>query len=1082
MIEKELSPRAAASVSGDHSRRPSRLFNMGTSTLHRTIPGFPVADLTLLREILGKLLIPCCVLIFWFSASAANALDPNEHISQYGHTAWHIQDGVFPGIPHVLAQTADGYVWIGTETGLVRFDGVRFVPWVPPAGQRLPAPNVYSLLGGRDGSLWIGTGGALARWKDGELQSYTDAPGRINAIIEDQEGAVWMVRSRFRDEKGTLCRVDGRQLRCYGKADGISCVRGDALAEDTSGNLWIGDDAGLCRWKASSSATYLTPRLKHNEGLFGVDAIAPLADGSLWVGTSRSGAPGLGLQRLVDGRWQDAGLHGKAGAELQVTSLFVDRDKMLWGGTDNKGIFRLRGGVLDRFAAEDGLSGNTVEALLQDREGNIWISTTKGIDMFRDLHVASISMREGLTDDAVSSVLASRDGTVWIGNLGSLDRVRGNEVSAIRTRDGLPGQSVTSLLEDHAGRLWVGVDNGLTVYEKGRFTPINEPDGRPVGVVTDLTEDVDQNVWAQVVGSFGRPPRLVRIRDRRVAEEIDPAVVPRTTVLAADPRGGLWLGLFGGNLGRYRDGKLETIHLMHGTEAGAYDLLADSGESVWAATRGGVIRWKEGKQEVLNSRNGLPCDFVYAVIKDDLGSLWTYGECGVSVIRASELERWWTDPEAVLEVTSFDSSDGALPGVADFKPAASKSADGRLWFANNDILQVIDPSRLAFNRKPPPVRVEQVLADHKSFSLGQGLRLPRLTRNLEIDYTALSFVIPQKVKFRYKLEGHDSTWQEAGTRRQAFYNDLPPGDYRFRVIASNNDGVWNEEGATLGFSILPAFYQTSWFLLLCVTAAGWLAWAAYRWRMRQLATRLDLQFRERLSERARVAQDLHDTLLQDFLSASLQLQVADAHLPAGSRAKPIVGEVLDLMRSAIEGGRKAVRGLRSWHEETRDLTEAFSRIPQELAMPQEVGYRVTVEGQPRPLHPLVRDEVYRIGREALVNAFRHSGARSIEVELQYATDQLRTVVRDDGCGIDPRVLHTGREGHWGLSGMRERAERIGAKLKVSSRPAGGTEVELSVPNDVAFRSYSPNRFGWLSRRHPRKAEPSIHGQANERKS
>ena len=312
--------------------------------------------------------------------------------------------------------------------------------------------------------------------------------------------------------------------------------------------------------------------------------------------------------------------------------------------------------------------------------------------------------------------------------------------------------------------------------------------------------------------------------------------------------------------------------------------------------------------------------------------------------------------------------------------------------------------------------------------------MPPLTRDIEIDYTALSFVSPQKVRFRYKLEGRDKSWQEPKTRRQAFYSDLPPGNYRFRVVACNNDGLWNETGAALGFNILPASYQTNWFLLLCGTVAGWLAWAAYQWRVRQVTARLDLQFRERLSERTRVAQDLHDTLLQDVLSASLQLQVAESRLPADSTAKPIVGEVLDLMRGAIEGGRKAVRGLRSWQEETGDLTQAFSRIPQELAMPPEVGYRVTVEGQPRPLHPLVRDEVYRIGHEALVNAFRHSGARSIEVELHYATDQLRILVCDDGCGIDPQVLRAGREGHWGLSGMRERAERIGANGKCRTRP------------------------------------------------
>jgi signal transduction histidine kinase len=369
----------------------------------------------------------------------------------------------------------------------------------------------------------------------------------------------------------------------------------------------------------------------------------------------------------------------------------------------------------------------------------------------------------------------------------------------------------------------------------------------------------------------------------------------------------------------------------------------------------------------------------------------------------------------------------------------------------------------------------KAIADRKMYELESSLRLPALTRDLEIDYTALSFTLPKKVRFRYKLEGMDKNWQDAGPRRQAFYTNLRPGHYRFHVIASNNDGGWNEAGAASEFNILPAFYQTNWFFIFCVASAGCITWTGYQWRARQMAARLDLQFRERLSERTRVAQDLHDTLLQGFLSAFMQLQVAEARLP-DSPGKPIVGEVLDLMKSVIEDGRNAVSGLRSRQEETCDLTQAFSRIPQELATPQSVDYRVIAEGQPRPLHPVVRDEVYRIAREAVVNAFRHSQASGIELELKYATDQLQILVRDDGCGIDPQVLHAGREGHWGLSGMRERAERIGAKLKVWSRPAGGTEVELSVPRTVAFRLYSPNRLGWVARWRERRAEHSVQGR------
>jgi signal transduction histidine kinase len=379
------------------------------------------------------------------------------------------------------------------------------------------------------------------------------------------------------------------------------------------------------------------------------------------------------------------------------------------------------------------------------------------------------------------------------------------------------------------------------------------------------------------------------------------------------------------------------------------------------------------------------------------------------------------------------------------------------------VVQVIDPPHTHENALPPPVEIGALVADRTAYPLESAIRLPPRTRDLEIDYTALSFVAPQKVVFRYMLEGHDAGWQEAGTRRQAFFNDLHPGPYRFRVIACNNDGVWNEAGASLNFSILPAYYQTTWFRVACGAAFLGLLWVIYQLRVRQFHRQFAIGVEARVNERTRIAQELHDTLLQGFISASMQLGVADRQLPADWPAKPIVTDVLKLMRDVIEMGRDAVRGMRLHGEDSDDLERAFSRIPQELVVQRAVGFRVLVEGQVRPLHPLIRDEVYRIGREAVVNAFRHSEAVSVEVELEYADRELRVLVRDNGCGIDPQVLQSGREGHWGLSGMRERAGRIGARLKVWSDAAAGTEVELSVPGHVAYRvDVSPRGSEWFA--------------------
>lgn len=375
---------------------------------------------------------------------------------------------------------------------------------------------------------------------------------------------------------------------------------------------------------------------------------------------------------------------------------------------------------------------------------------------------------------------------------------------------------------------------------------------------------------------------------------------------------------------------------------------------------------------------------------------------------------------------------------------------GRIWLSTSRGLSVVDPARLASRAVPAVVRIQALSADDSSINLGGQVRIPPRSQRIVLDYSGLSLAIPERTRFRYTLEGFDHGWSQPVASRQAVYTNLGPGPYRFRVMASNLDEVFDSQEAALAFQIESAFWQTWWFafaaLLLLLTAIV----ASVRFRMRRLARRMDLIFEERLAERTRIAQELHDTLLQGFLSASMQLHVAADRLPEDSPAKQPLDRVLALMARVIGEGRSALQGLRSPSADSLDLEHAFSNIQQELDLYRDVSFRVVVEGKLRPLHPVLRDEVYRIGREALVNAFRHSGASSIEVELEYAARQFRVLV-DNGCGIDPLVLQSGREGHWGLPGMRERAESIGASLRVWSRASSGTEVELSVPNHVAFK-------------------------------
>jgi signal transduction histidine kinase/ligand-binding sensor domain-containing protein len=999
--------------------------------------------------IVGRRLILPCLCLLMFAPRPAHALDPAKHISQYGHTAWRVRDGSLAARANAIAQTADGYLWIGTDAGLVRFDGVRFVPWTPPGGKQLPSPSIFSLLAARDGSLWIGTLAGLSHLLNQDLINVQTGRGLIASILEDRDGTVWISRTRPLDESGPLCRVTGTEMRCYGAADGVpvSDNVGGYLIEDAAGSLWMGGTTTLVHGKPGAFNVDTLRALTATEGTAGVTGLAANPDGSLWVGMALTG-PGRGVQRLTRGVWTPLVTPGLDGSTLAVNTLFLDRDNALWVGTARQGIYRVHGDTVDTFHSTDGLSGDSVFGFHQDREGNLWVATSKGIDMFRDRRVATFSTREGLSTEEVVSVLAARDGTVWIGGDSALDTLRQSRVSSIQTGKGLPGRQVTSLFEDHTGRLWVGIDTTLQYYENGTFSRINRSDGTRMGLITDIAEDLDGNIWALA----NRPPRtLVRIRNLKVQEEFQEPQIPPARAVAADPQGGLWLGLTNGDLARYRHGKVDIVPFEHSPDSRVNQLFVNADGVVLGATAFGLIGWKSGKQQTLTVRNGLPCDGVNSLVADRQGALWLSMQCGLVQIADPELQRWWEQPDISVQLRTYDSFDDVEPGLAPFQGAA-RSSDGRLWFANDSVLQMVDPARPSANVVLPPVHVEHVVADRKSYAPRDGLRLPPLTRDIEIDYTALSFVVPQKVRFRYKLEGHDADWQEPGTRRQAFYSDLRPDRYTFHVIAANNDGLWNDVGATFTFNVAPAYYQTAWFRAASACALLLAGWGAHRVRLWQLARGLRAQFETRAADRARIAEELHDTLIQDLAALSLQAEIVDDQLPhEPETAKQTLETVRARMQRVVSDGRRGMTELHVGVTGGDGLAGALSRAAQELRGPNGPSFQVVIEGQPRTLHPLVGDEVYRIAREAMANAFRHAAARRIDVEVSFASDELRVRVHDDGRGVSDEVVQAGRPGHFGLPGMRKRAKQIGATLKVWSRVDVGTEVDVIVPGRSAFQ-------------------------------
>jgi signal transduction histidine kinase/ligand-binding sensor domain-containing protein len=988
----------------------------------------------------------------------ASALDPHRMISQYAHTVWRVQDG-FPRGPQEFTQTSDGYIWIATASGLLRFDGATMAP-VPTQKSFPTKEGVNRLLGTRDGSLWMATYRGLNRLnKDGEGFSIPIKRGSVDNILEDHAGTIWITRNHLDGIEGTLCRMAGDDLKCYGKnkSDGNPAQSATALAEDSSGDIWFACQM-LCRWNGNSISNYMEEQLDHPSG-DGVVAVAAGAAGSVWIALDGVG-PGLGVRYYSSGSFLSYVVPGFDGAAIRAETLYVDREKTLWVGTAAQGVYHIHDGHADHYGAEQGLTGNEVHSIYEDREGNVWITTDRGLDLFRDIAIVSFSSTEGMGGSDFRAVIARNDHSIWAAIKGALAIIRPDSVSMITAAAGHPIQDVSALLEDHLGKVWLGINRTVMVYRLGRFSAIKGQDGRPlndIGKIVSFAEDNDGNIWAIAFDDLRRVDHLLRIRDLRVQEDIDlSSLVPRRGhFLGADPAGGIWIGTGEGKLAHYQNGVAKVVSNGRSGTARVlvFSFSVDSAGVVWAATNQGLYRWDHDKLNVMDSHNGLPCSDSNAAIFDRSGSLWLEGRCGYFRISAADLARWTANPESKVTVSTLGTLDGADPGWNEdrIQPNAARSPDGRLWFVGLRSLQMIDPERSYKNPTPPPVYVEALVADGKSYLPSSPITLPPLTRDLQIDYTALSFVMPQRMGFRYMLEGRDGGWQDPGLRRQAFYSDLRPGSYRFRVIASNNDGVWNESGATLDFKVAAAWYQMIWFRMLCFVAGVLLLWAIYRFRLRRIAGSMKARFDERLAERTRIARDLHDTFLQTIQGSKL---VADDALSATTDL-PHMRQAMEKLSAwlgrATEEGRAALNSLRTSATEVNDLAESFRRALEECRIHSSMEVSFQISGEIQEMHPIVRDEVYRIGYEAIRNACVHSQATQLRVELSYAQD-LSLRMSDNGVGIDPDIVHRGKPGHFGLQSMRERAARIMGKFSVESFDGSGTVITLIVPGGIIYRT------------------------------
>jgi signal transduction histidine kinase/ligand-binding sensor domain-containing protein len=981
------------------------------------------------------------------TASAALAVDPDTRLTQYGHTAWRIREGQIPGSPNAITQTRDGYIWLGTEGGLLRFNGYQFTRFQPATGKSLHSQTVVSLAAGTDGSLLVGTALGLDIVQGSKVrQINANERARIDQVLISSRGEAWYVRARIRgDNRGPLCVVSGGEQRCLGTQEGIDARYAVGITEDPNGDIWIAGPTALIRWSNGSATTYTSPRFARLNNLAGFGSIVEGGSGRVFVGLMQSG-PGLGLQEFSNGHFKTLCLPSFDGTAIQTTRLRHDRHGALWIGTANNGVYRIYRSRVDHYRASDGLSGDSIRDIFEDREGVVWISTTRGIDNFRDLRVRTLSTLEGLSSDFTSGLAVAKDGSVWVGSMYGLNIIRSGSISHIDRSNGLPGDQVMGIAQDARGNWWMGIDQNLVRYSNGRFEKI-ESRGSSWGPVIALSAESSGIVWA-VTG--GTSPALLQFQNGRLTQE-HRSVLPKTpTAVLADAPSSVWVGYSNGTVSHLNHHSQADIEVGTSDKDVIRQLLTTNRESILAITTMGLFGIGRGHVEQLGTRNGLPSSVFKSGIFDRTGDLWLYGELVLLHIKQADLDRWWHNPATIVPFSFLSNSDGLLVSDNPFSPPVGVTPDNKLWFATGQSgVEIIDPAMESLNRLLPPIQIEQFEADHTNYTATGAVMLPPLTRSIQVRFAGLSFQAPGDLRFRYRLDGYDKQWSEASTSHHAYFENLKPGRYHFRVTSSNSPGVWNPQEADLTFVIAPTWYQTRWFTFLIVVVILSAISSLYRLRVRAMSAALNARFDERLAERTRMAREFHDTFLQTIQGSKM---VADDALVPGATAERMRNALTKLslwLGQSITEGRAALQALRASSNEQNQVVDSLRRAVDELGT-GSIKTEMRTSGAPRQLHPIVRDELLQIGFEAIRNASRHSEAKRIKVEITYQ-GSIHLQVVDNGIGIPEEYIAQGKEGHFGLIGMRERVDRMNGRISIIRRPEGGTEVLVVIPGAVAYR-------------------------------
>jgi signal transduction histidine kinase/ligand-binding sensor domain-containing protein len=995
---------------------------------------------------------------------------PNPSIFQLQHTSWKERDGA-PSSINDIAQAPDGSLWLGSGEGLYHFDGFSFERVHSIDGKDSPAPmEVYVLYARSNGDLWIGTsyhGTILLR--NGEAKHLPDFEGvspntTVFSLDGDLDGNIWA---------GTAVgvqRFDGSQWHSIGKLWGLPAKVRFGIYSDTAGTVWAESYSG-------GSALFKLKRGSHRFERVAIAAYA-LAEvqspsGETWIST-HSGVCLLVAPRSAPG--PRCAIHNDRSTSPPLSTYYMlnfDRRGNLWmRPSKDTGIERMNVDVLrhlragqpqekvESFTERDGLTSNNVRCIFRDRrDGSTWLGTEHGLDHFRD---PSFLPEDPNPSGVDFGVQPQRDGRVWISSMGSGLSISSPDGKARPIA--LDGAEVGGLFPAQHGGLWFTTIMPMRIgaLDSGKMTslPLTPELQGQVGVQS-IVEDSRGALWVSFI-----PYGLAKWENGRWIKNGGLTGLPDAwvVILSLSPDGRIWAGYFNGEAAVIDGTSVQRFAVKDGLNIGPVSAILSEESDCWLAGVNGLVRFDGQRFQLLSEASNRPFTGITGIVKARSGDLWLNAWDGVRHIPAAELARAEKDPGFAVHSDLYDRSDG-LPGVPQRIrpfPTAVLGTDGRIWIGLHSGVVSVDPQDPSLVHPAPPVSIVRTIADGKNFD-SSAIRLAPRTKNLEIDYTAVSLNRASRVRFRYKLEGMDTAWQNVGTRRQALYNSLPPGNYQFHVSASNGDDLWNEAGATMNIVIPPAFNQTTWFRMLCAVAFVVLLWGLYEMRLHQIRRQFNIGLEARINERTRIARELHDTLLQRLHGLMFEFQAARNMLQKSPHeALLTLDDALMGTEQAITESQEAIEDLRDDSDAGLDIAQRLRETGEELvaahgADKDSPTFGLTVEGQRRNLVPIIREGVYRIACEVVRNAFRHAQAHRIEVEILYSDDQFRARVRDDGKGMDPEVLEKGgRAGHWGLPGIRERAQQMGAKVDIWSEVGAGTEVQLAVDASVAYEK-TPER-------------------------